>query len=184
MELRKIIGHFKTITHHRHLVMKGCFAVGLYWQGLLHDLSKYSPTEFIQGCKFYVDGSRSVNNEEREATGRSLAWMHHKGRNRHHLEYWIDYPADKNSKTPMVGVRMPVNYVVEMYVDRVAACKNYQKENYREGNPLEYFHKGRSHLILHERTAKQLEILLTMLAEHGEEYTNDFIRRKVLRNRK
>ena len=183
MKLKNIIGHFKTITHHRHLVMKGCFAVGLYRQGLLHDLSKYSPTEFIQGCKYYVDGTRSANNEEREATGRSLAWMHHKGRNKHHLEYWIDYPVEKSSKTPMVGVRMPVNYVVEMYVDRVAACKNYQKENYREGNPLEYFHKGRGHLLLHERTAKQLEILLTMLSKHGEAYTNDFIRKKVLRNR-
>ena len=177
MTLHQIIGHFTTITHHRHLVMKGCFAVGLYWQGLLHDLSKYMPEEFIPGCTYYKDGKRSANNEEREATGRSLAWMHHKGRNKHHLEYWCDYTVDKTVKYPIAGVRMPVNYVVEMYIDRVAACKNYQKDAYSESNPLDYFHKGRSHLLLHPRTAKQLEILLTMLAEHGEEYTNDFIRK-------
>ena len=45
-----IKGHFETITRHKLLVMKYCFACGLYEQGLAHDLSKYSPTEFIPGC--------------------------------------------------------------------------------------------------------------------------------------
>ena len=43
--------HFKTITKHKFLVMRQCFKVGLYWQGLTHDLSKYSPTEFFVGAK-------------------------------------------------------------------------------------------------------------------------------------
>ena len=67
--------HFKTITHHRHLVMKNCFKVGLYKQGLMHDLSKYSPVEFSVGAKYY-QGTRSPNNAEREATGLSFAWLH------------------------------------------------------------------------------------------------------------
>ena len=117
--------HFKTITHHRHLVMKGCFAVGLYKQGLLHDLSKYSPVEFLVGAKYY-QGDKSPNNAEREDKGVSLAWLHHKGRNKHHFEYWIDYALD--GKSGMAGMKMPVNYVVEMYCDRVAACKTYQKD--------------------------------------------------------
>lgn len=181
--MRKVIGHYKTITNHRRLVRQGCFAVGLYRQGLLHDLSKFSPTEFIPSCKYYEEGKRSPNVAEREAAGRSLAWMHHKGRNKHHLEYWIDYPVDKKEGFPMVGVRMPVNYVVEMFCDRVAACKNYQGEEYTTKSPLAYYEQGRAKLLLHKKTAKQLEILLRMLAEHGEEYTNDYIRRKVLRNR-
>ena len=82
--------HFKTITHHKLLVMKYCFRIGLYRQGLLHDLSKYSPTEFCVGARYY-QGTRSPNNAEREATGASRSWMHHKGRNRHHFEYWVDY---------------------------------------------------------------------------------------------
>ena len=84
------IAHFKTITRHRNLVCKYCFRLGLYSQGLKHDLSKYSPAEFISGAKYY-QGNRSPNDAERKATGVSLAWLHHKGRNRHHLEYWVDY---------------------------------------------------------------------------------------------
>ena len=81
--------HFKTITYHRWLVCQGCFKVGLYWQGLTHDLSKYTPTEFMVGVK-YFQGNRSPNGAERDEKGYSLAWMHHKGRNRHHYEYWTD----------------------------------------------------------------------------------------------
>ena len=81
--------HLKTINHHKMLVMKGCFRVGLYKQGLLHDLSKYMPSEFLVGCKYY-QGDVSPNNAEREDRGYSSAWLHHKGRNKHHYEYWID----------------------------------------------------------------------------------------------
>ena len=113
----KALQHLQTINHHKYLVMKECFEVGLYKQGLLHDMSKYSPTEFLVGCKYY-QGNRSPNNAEREATGYSRAWLHHKGRNKHHYEYWIDY-----SVTPgegMVGLKMPLRYVVEMFMDRIA----------------------------------------------------------------
>lgn len=81
-----IWGHFKTITAHKLLVMKYCFKIGLYKQGLLHDLSKYAPSEFLVGARYY-QGTRSPNNAEREDTGVSTAWMHHKGRNKHHFEY-------------------------------------------------------------------------------------------------
>ena len=65
----KALKHFITITHHRHLVRKGCFKVGLYWQGLTHDLSKFSPTEFLMGIQYY-QGDRSPNNAEKEAKER------------------------------------------------------------------------------------------------------------------
>ena len=81
--------HFRTITHHRLLVMKGCFQVGLYRQGLLHDLSKYTWTEFKTGVRYY-QGDRSPNAAEKEIMGYSPAWLHHKGRNKHHFEYWTD----------------------------------------------------------------------------------------------
>ena len=93
-----MIKHFKTITYHKWLVMKGCFAVGLYKQGVCHDLSKYMPSEFLVGAKYY-QGDRSPNNAEREAMGYSSAWLHHKGRNKHHYEYWIDY-----NKTPTIAI--------------------------------------------------------------------------------
>lgn len=98
-----IKGHFETITRHKLLVMKYCFECGLYEQGLAHDLSKYSPTEFIPGCIYY-QGDHSPNEAEREARGYSSAWLHHKGRNKHHLEYWIDYSTNKSG---MAGMKMP-----------------------------------------------------------------------------
>ena len=88
--------HLRTVNRHRRLVRKYCFRLGLYWQGLTHDLSKYSPTEFFRSVKYY-QGYRSPNDQERITNGVSLSWLHHKGRNRHHFEYWIDYCAPKRS---------------------------------------------------------------------------------------
>ena len=111
-------GHLKTITAHKNRVMKYCFRVGLYRQGLLHDLSKYGPTEFRVGAKYY-QGNRSPNEIERLETGFSSAWLHHKGRNKHHLEYWIDYAPELGGR--IGGMEMPVNYVVEMFWDMLCA---------------------------------------------------------------
>ena len=106
--------HFKTITRHRLIVMAGCFRIGLYRQGLAHDLSKYSPTEFRAGARYY-QGVRSPNAAEREDKGYSEAWMHHKGRNRHHYEYWTD--MDMVTRT-YVPVQMPRRYLAEQVMDR------------------------------------------------------------------
>ena len=118
----KIWKHFKTITAHRIRVMKKCFKVGLYGQGLTQDLSKYSPTEFFEGARYY-QGDRSPNNKAREENGLSKAWLHHKGRNKHHFEYWIDYGI--NCDTVIQGVPMPSNYVAEMIMDRISASRTY-----------------------------------------------------------
>lgn len=172
-----VLKHLHTINHHKRLVMKGCFAVGLYRQGLLHDLSKYTPTEFLVGCKYY-QGTMSPNNAEREARGYSSAWLHHKGRNKHHMEYWIDYGVTHKG---MCGMKMPLRYVVEMYIDRVAASKNYQKSCYTDRSALDYYLHGRQFHILHEDTRALLELLLFMLAARGEAYVNRFIREKLLK---
>lgn len=178
--------HFRTITHHRHLVMAGCFRVGLYRQGLLHDLSKYLPTEFLVGCKYY-QGTRSPNNAEREVKGYSSAWLHHKGRNKHHMEYWIDYGTpegvDGKNKKGICGMKMPIRYVVEMYVDRVSASKNYQGERYTDQSAWQYYLNGRQVHVIHEDTRALLELLLFMLSVKGEKAVNRFIRTKLLRGK-
>ena len=172
--------HFRTINHHRMLVMKGCFKVGLYRQGLLHDLSKYSLSEFLVGCRYY-QGTRSPNNAEREDIGYSRAWLHHKGRNRHHYEYWIDYSTDPNEG--IIGMKMPVRYVIEMFIDRIAAAKTYRGSKYTDSYPLEYYEKGAARLgrMVHPETAKLLHFLLKMLARDGEEKTFRYIRGQVLK---
>lgn len=171
-------GHLRTITAHKMLVMRYCFRVGLYRQGLLHDLSKYGPTEFLAGARYY-QGDRSPNEAERLATGVSAAWLHHKGRNKHHLEYWIDYAPELGYR--MGGMRMPEKYVAEMFCDRVAACRIYQGERYTDASPWEYYDRSRDHYIVHPDTAGLLEKLLLMLRDRGEEETFAYIRREVLK---
>ena len=118
----KIWQHFKTITKHKILVMDGCFRVGLYRQGLTHDLSKYSPAEFLVGAR-YFQGTRSPNAAEREDKGYSEAWMHHKGRNRHHFEYWTDLSLVSRNYDP---VEIPRKYLAEMIMDRIQRHLNEQ----------------------------------------------------------
>lgn len=175
-----ILGHLHTINQHKLMVMRHCFQVGLYKQGLLHDLSKYSPAEFIVGCIYY-QGDRSPNNAEREQKGYSSAWLHHKGRNKHHYEYWLDYSLDKSRG--IIGMKMPVRYVVEMFMDRVAASKIYMQSDYDDQHPLEYFEKGAGRLdkMIHPETKRLLYHLLKMLADEGEEKTFRYIREKVLK---
>lgn len=144
--------HFKTITRHKLLVMRYCFRIGLYKQGLLHDLSKYEPVEFLVGCKYY-QGDRSPNNAEREATGISRSWLHHKGRNKHHFEYWVDYvPGDEHI---INGVPMPRKYVAEMVMDRISASRNYLGDKYDHTQPLSYFRKVKKDFGLSIRTQRE-----------------------------
>ena len=171
--------HLKTITKHRWLVLKGCFRVGLYWQGLTHDLSKYSPAEFWIGARYY-QGTRSPNAAEREDKGYSEAWMHHKGRNRHHYEYWTDMNRETKRYEP---IPMPRRYLVEMVMDRRAACMTYEGKNYDPGSALRYFARSKERVLMHPNTEKALEYLLTMLRDQGEEALFAYIRSSVLKNK-
>ena len=175
------IEHLKTISRHKALVAHYCFRMGLIRQGLLHDLSKYSPVEFLEGARYW-QGNRSPNNAEREETGVSLAWLHHKGRNRHHFEYWIDYGI--NCDTIIKGVPIPRRYIAEMIADRISASRVYLGEAYTNRAPLEYFMYGKDRLwFVHDQVREHLTFLLGMLARRGEEKTLRYIRTVYLKNR-
>ena len=165
--------HFITITRHRWIVRQGCFRVGLYWQGLTHDLSKYSPTEFLVGVK-YFQGDKSPNGAERNDKGFSEAWMHHKGRNKHHYEYWTDMQP---GTWRYEAIPMPRNYLVEMVMDRRAACIVYQGKNYTPASALYYYVQSKDRNLMHPQTQRELEYILTMLRDEGEEKTFAYLRR-------
>ena len=169
--------HFKTITRHRWLVQCGCFRVGLYWQGLIHDLSKYSLTEFMTGVRYY-QGNRSPNTAERLEKGYSEAWMHHKGRNRHHYEYWTDLNPQTRTYE---SVRMPRKYIVEQFMDRRAACMVYQGDAYTDASAYNYFMNSMERQRMHPDNQREVEFLLDMLARKGEKRTFSYIRRNVLK---
>ena len=172
------IEHFKTITRHRNLVCKYCFRLGLISQGLCHDLSKYSPAEFITGAKYY-QGSRSPNDAERKANGVSMAWLHHKGRNRHHFEYWIDYCLREDGSVYMGGCKMPLRYVAEMFCDRIAACRIYLGEKYTDAAPYDYYVRSKPHILIHPETGEEIETMLRVLKEQGEEAAFEYVRKRL-----
>lgn len=172
-------GHFVTITRHRRLVRKGCFRVGLYWQGLTHDLSKYGPTEFRVGAK-YFQGTCSPNNAERLEKGYSEAWIHHKGRNRHHWEYWTDLNLTTRRYE---AVPVPRKYLAEMVMDRIAACKIYQGAAYTDASALAYLENSREQHLMHPNTRRELGYILTLLKEKGEKETDRYIKNNVLKGK-
>ena len=150
--------------------------MGLYWQGLTHDLSKYTPAEFWVGAK-YFQGNRSPNSAERDEKGYSESWMHHKGRNKHHWEYWTDLNLQLGHYAP---VPMPRKYLVEMVMDRIAACKVYQGKAYTDGSALVYLLKGGERIRMHQQTQRELEYILTMLRDAGEAKTFAYLKNEVL----
>ena len=172
------IAHFRTITEHRSLVCRYCLRLGLVYQGLTHDLSKYSPTEFWRGARYYT-GDRSPNDNERKATGRSLAWLHHKGRNRHHFEYWIDYAIEPDGSVRYKGQKMPIRYVAEMFCDRIAASRVYLKEKYTDDAPYRYLMHGLPDNCMHPETFSEIQEMLRVLKDEGEEAAFAYVRRRL-----
>lgn len=165
-------GHLRTITKHRHLVVRNCFKAGIGFRGLFHDLSKYSPAEFIPGMKYWT-GKHSPIRDERADKGYSLAWMHHKGRNKHHYEYWVDMDVVTKQYVP---VSIPDKYIKEMVCDRIAASKVYLGKDYTDAAPLEYETREKTTFRMHPDTQKKLEFLLNYLAENGEKALFSYLR--------
>lgn len=153
--------------------MLHCFRAGIPLQGLMHDLSKYYPSEFLIGVKYY-QGTRSPNVAERMKKGYSSAWLHHKGRNKHHYEYWFDNSRESDTLVP---VEMPTKYVIEMFCDRVAACKVYRGENYTDNSSVEYYNLHDYRVVMGPNTKALLEKLIYMLSEKGEKATFKYIRK-------
>lgn len=170
--------HLRTINRHRRLVRRNCFKVGLYFQGLTHDLSKYSPSEFFVGVKYY-QGVRSPNVAERNNRGYSAAWMHHKGRNKHHHEYWTDYNMQTGE---LLGfVEMPKKYFIESIMDRIAACKVYRGKTYTDSAPLDYLLTRDSESHMNPTNRSEMIRILTMLKERGEAETFRYIKHEYLK---
>ncbi len=159
--IHRFIGHFSTITTHRFHVCLLCFKMGLIWQGLVHDLSKYSWIEFSSGVK-YFQGNRSPIDAEKEIHGISMAWLHHKGVNKHHWEYWLD-----RTRNGLICQEMPKKFVKESICDRIAACRIYLKENYTDGAAYDYFMRGSDRIYMHPNTAREISKYLMWIKEDG-----------------
>lgn len=161
MKISNIIGHLKTITKHRWIVFKLSIRAGIPLRGFLHDLSKYSPTEFWESAKYYQGGKRSPIPIAREEKGYSVAWLHHKGRNKHHLEYWYD--AD-SKELPVI----PFKYCAEMVCDRLSASMTYEGKNWKKESELEYWNtKEKDKVIANEKVKKFLTEVFIEVSKDG-----------------
>ena len=148
----RFFGHLRTVNKHRRevrILMRKCGLPG--WK---HDLSKYSPVEFWNGVKYYT-GTASPHLGERKDKGYSDAWLHHKGHNKHHAEYWCDIVDGKTQP-----IDMPIDYFVEMICDRIAASKIYLKDNFTSAAPLAYYQSHIDENQFSDRTRSMLHVAL------------------------
>ena len=167
----KVIRHFKTVCKHKWYVLKECAACGILWQGITHDISKFSRAEFMPSARHF-QGHRSPIEAEKELEGYSSAWLHHKGRNPHHWEYWIDFGADGE----IIANRIPYKYVLEMVCDWIGAGKAYSGEKWTQKTPYEYYRKVRKGRHFHAQTEKTLELMLEWIADSGLETFHELAR--------
>ena len=160
--------HLHIVNVHRFEVFKLCLKCGFPWRGLTHDLSKYSFEEFSESVKYYKKskGTYSPLLAAKNDKGYSLAWLHHFGRNKHHFEYWYDYAAPV--KTPII----PFKYMVEMVCDRIAASKTYNKKDYNNSFPYEYFMKYKKEYNINPKMNLFLEKVFIDLKKNGEKILN------------
>lgn len=158
----KYIKHFKTVCKHKAVVFRECRRCGLFWQGLMHDLSKFSPAEFMASARFF-QGDKSPIEAEKAATGYSAAWLHHKGHNPHHWEYWTDY----GDNGEIIANKIPYKYVVEMVCDWVGAGMVYGGDKWTQHEPLKYYRKVRQERHFHPQTEILLIQFLNCIDEKG-----------------
>lgn len=176
----KLFKHLKTVHTHRKAVRKLCFKCGLYKQGLLHDLSKYSLTELIPSIRYWT-GDRSPIDNQIQDIGYSEAWLHHMGRNKHHYEYWIDMAHQGKDGSFVLICEMPLKYIAEMFCDRVGASKAYLGKKYTDDAPLKYAEgkAEREKKLMAPRVYDKIHEWLSDLAEHGEEFVCKKIRNEL-----
>lgn len=160
--------HLGVVSKHKYEVFKLCCKCGFPVRGLLHDLSKFSYTEFSESVKYYKKskGKYSPLAACKKENGYSKAWLHHFGRNKHHYEYWYDY------KAPIKSPVMPFKYTVEMVCDRIAASKIYNGKNYKDSDPYDYLIKDTEDTIMNLSIKCFLEELFSDLAKEGEKVLN------------
>jgi len=165
--MNNAIKHFVTICKHKWYVGIECWKRGLYWQGLVHDMSKFSPTEFMASAR-YFQGTGSPIEAEKAVNGYSLAWMNHKAKNKHHWIYWIDQVDGE-----WVGVEMPTKYVQEMLCDYIGAGKAYNTEKWTPKEPLSYYNSvDKDRMLLHPNTRYLFTVLLESLSLEQDHANN------------
>ena len=159
MNIKNAWLHFKKICKHKYYVGKYCWKIELYWQSITHDLSKFSPIEFFESVKYY-QGNRSPIDACKEKNGYSKGWLHHKGRNPHHYEYFVD-----NLDLGGTAIQMPFKYAAELICDYLGAGQAYMEKNFSYQAEYKWWlDKSSKPLLIHPQTKKFIDITLYNLS--------------------
>ena len=160
----KLLKHVKLVMKHKWIVFKLCCKIGIPWRGFMHDWSKFSPTEFWESVKYY-NGYKSPIQLCKSNKGYSEAWLHHKGRNKHHPEYWLD------TSLPEKAVIMPYKYAAEMICDKLAAGIVYNGKDWKTDTQINYYMKERELYIIHPQIDFFMIKIFTQVSKEGLEKT-------------
>ena len=134
------------------------FAAGRRWRVpvhrlLLHDLSKFSPSELMRyGRQFFGDKA--------DPLGFSYAWLHHQRMNLHHWEAWIPITGHTRGGYPDgEPLPMPEVFVREMIADWFGASRAYEGK-WPEPGKWQWFGANYCTIRVHKQTRKLLDELL------------------------
>ena len=158
LTVKKMWKHLRTVQTHRKWVRHYCFLSGIPWQGITHDLSKYSPAEFFESARYW-SGTFSPIDAAKEDKGISLAWLHHRGRNKHHYLYWYD-----NIEEGGYCHVMPKKYFIELVCDFLGAARTYLKKDFSFQKEKEWWEKKREKVKLNDKHIIMLDIIFSDLA--------------------
>lgn len=170
--MKNFFKHLHLVNKHRFMVFKHCLKCGILWRGIVHDLSKYSITEFWESVKYYTGTYSPIENCRRQ-NGHSRAWIHHKNKNKHHIEYWYD-------RENKVQINMPYKYAVESICDKISATKCYRKKEYNPQMVLDHWLNIGSKPEMNENTKQFFTIVFTDLVKYGEKHV---LRKKYLKQK-
>lgn len=104
MKMNKYWNYLKYILEHKKNVFIECWKRGLYFHAFTHDLSKFSPVEFISYTKHFY-GTK----EDKIYSNFDYGWLNHQRKNKHHWDYWVDSDG--------VALRIPEKYIKQMVCD-------------------------------------------------------------------
>lgn len=152
--MSKYFKYVKYLVRHIWYVRKACWAKGLYWQGLTHDLSKWRPSEFLPYANFFYKKPKRNKTGYYKPTDTGdeafdFAWLLHQKRNKHHWQFWVLPEDDGGVKI----LEMPYKYRLEMLCDWWGASMalGYQ------GKSKTWYEANKNNMQLHPKTRKWVE---------------------------
>ena len=154
MRMRQYVSYLKYILRHKWFVLLACPLTGAsIWRGLVHDLSKARPSEWVPYANtFYKpDGSRRYLPH----ADFDSAWNQHQKANLHHWQYWVIIEDEGGSKP----LPMPDKYVREMVADWIGAGRAINGST----DPTSWYEESKDKIQLHPDTRQLVEELLAKL---------------------